>query len=154
MTLKGILTVPLVLLFGLGQTGCSSTQQPAHDHAQESGAAQHNHTGQSTEAPSNDQTAKAIQDELGGLSSIEAAVNKGDFDSASKTFAPLHDEYHAAVLPPIKQKNAKLAEDMHSKFDELDSALDSKDKSKILSAIKANKDSLNKAAKVLGISIK
>ncbi|MCZ8516276.1 hypothetical protein O9H85_28560 [Paenibacillus filicis] len=148
MRLQSVLVVLFILLIGLIQTGCSSKQsqqQPAHNHTQESGSAA---------SPSNAQIGKAINDELTGLSSIEAAVNKGDFDSAGKLFGPLHDEYHASVLPPIQDKNAKLAEDMHTKFDSLDDAVDQKDKDKILSAIKANKDSLNQAAKELGVTIK
>lgn len=148
MKLQSVLVVLFILLFGLSQSGCSSKQsqqQPAHNHTQESG---------SVTSPSNAQIGKAINDEMTGLSSIEAAVNKGDFDNASKLFDPLHDEYHASVLPSIQDKNAKLAEDMHTKFDSLDNAIDQKDKDKILNAIKTNKDSLNQAARELGVAIK
>jgi hypothetical protein len=173
MRVTSLLTIPMVLLLGTGLSGCGSsqqaapTQQPAS--SQQSGASQSPRNSQqsmpgmdmsqpsksnpSTSSPSNAQVGKAIQDELNGMKTIEAAVNKGDFDTASKTFEPLHNEYHAAVLPPIQAKNPKLAEDMHSKFDALDSSLDTKDKNKILSAIKTNVDSLNQAAKELGISI-
>ncbi|HJV47257.1 MAG TPA: hypothetical protein VJ824_16185 [Bacillota bacterium] len=160
MIVKNTLTVVLALSLGFGLSGCGSDEH--HEHGQKIGTAQqpaptqqqNNQVSQPTDSLSNVQIEKAIQDELNGLTTIETAVNKGDFEAASKTFEPIHDEYHAAVLPPIKAKNQKLAEDMHSKFDALDAALDAKDKNKILSAIKTNRDSLNQAAKELGISVK
>jgi len=104
LKLKAVIIAFVVILCGLSLVGCGSNSSQSA-------------------SISKDQIQKAIKDELTGLSSIEADVNKGDFDAAAKLFKPLHDEYHASVLPPIQSKNANMAEDMHAKFDALDDAL-------------------------------
>lgn len=43
---------------------------------------------------------------------------------------------------------------MHSKFDALEDAIKSKDRTKTLNMIKINRDNLNQAAKELGTSLK
>ncbi|GIM48465.1 hypothetical protein DNHGIG_40140 [Collibacillus ludicampi] len=152
MKAKNLITISLVLLFGLGQTGCSTSQQPTQDHSHEAGAT-HDHSDQSN-APTNTQKEKAIQDEFNGLAKIETDVNKGDFQSAEKLFEQLHEEFHSAILPAVKEKNATVYDDIHDKFDSLEEALHSQDKNKTISAIKTSRDSLNQAVKVLGISVK
>jgi molecular chaperone GrpE (heat shock protein) len=149
MRVKGFIISLLVSLLGLGLTGCSSTQPPSHEHSHES----HHHSGETNANPDNAQVEKAIKDELNGLANIENKVNKNDFQSAGAQFEQLHEEYHSAVLPPIEAKNTKLAEDMHSKFDELEDAINGKDKAKTLNMIKENRDNLYQAAKELGISL-
>ncbi|MGD8192165.1 hypothetical protein ACQCN2_19520 [Brevibacillus ginsengisoli] len=148
MKMNRLLSVSLILLLGLGQAGCGS-QQPSTPQA----SPEHQEQSNQSNIPSSSQFGKAIQDELNGLASIESDIAKGDIDSASKTFETIHEEYHASVLPPIKEKNAKLSEDMHTKFDSLDDAIGSKDKDKILKAIKVNRESLKQASKEMGISI-
>ena len=97
---------------------------------------------------------KAFQDELNGFSTIESDVKKGDFQSASTLASSLHDEFHAAILPPLKQmKGSTYAENIHGKYDELQDAVTSKDKTKIAELIKVNRDNLNTVAKILGVSL-
>src|SRR4051794_26565044 len=120
---KHIIFASIILLMGLVQAGCSSSQQPAHDHS-------HHEHGDHATKPDNAQTKKAIQDELKGLATIESDVKKGDFKNAGTLFEQIHGEYHSAVLPPVEAKNKALAEEMHGKFDALEDALNSKDKNK------------------------
>lgn len=99
--------------------------------------------------------AKAFQDELNGFSTIEQDVKKGDYTSATALASNLHDEFHAAILPPLTEKKGKTyAEDIHGKYDELQDAVTSKDNIKIAELIKVNRDNLNTVAKILGISLK
>ncbi|MED0735787.1 hypothetical protein [Aneurinibacillus thermoaerophilus] len=155
MRTKNVIFASLVLLFGLGLTGCSSSsQQPAQDHVHHEEGQPHQHEGGDTTSPNNTQVEKAIKDEIQGLATIESNVNKNDFQSASTLFDQIHEEYHSAILPSVKAKNAKLAEDMHGKFDALEDAIKNKDKTKTLNMIKINRDNLNQAAKELGISLK
>lgn len=154
MNRKNFMTASLVLSLGFGLAGCSSSQQPTQQAQPAPNQTQKTTPDQSKAAPNNAQLQKAFQDELNGLTIIETDVKKGDMDTVGKIFDQIHDEFHAAVLPPIKAKNANLAKDMHSKFDELDDAIGNKDKNKILSLLKVNHDSLTQGAKELGISIK
>ncbi|MGG2094414.1 hypothetical protein AB1283_17750 [Bacillus sp. S13(2024)] len=144
MRVKGFLTVSLILLLGLGQAGCSTAQKHTHDQSD-----------QSKSVPGKTQITKAIQDELNGLTTIEADVNKDDFKGAGDTLEGMHEEYHSNILGPLKDKKGDTyANDMHSKFDALEDALNSKDKNKALNLIKVNRDNLNTAAKDLDVSIK
>jgi hypothetical protein len=98
---------------------------------------------------------KAFQDELNGFTTIENDVNKGDYQSATTLASSLHDEFHAAILPPLKQmKGETYAENIHGKYDELQDAVTSKDKTKIAQLIKVNRDNLYTVAKILGVSLK
>jgi hypothetical protein len=98
---------------------------------------------------------KAFQDELNGFTTIENDVNKGDFKTASAVADNLHNEFHAAILPPLKDKKGETyAENIHGKYDELQDAVASKDKTKIAQMIKVNRDNLVTVAKILGVSLK
>ncbi|UZJ80511.1 hypothetical protein [Fictibacillus sp. KU28468] len=145
MKTKGFLLIPLT--FAISLAGCGTSQDAGHDHSK------HEHKDTNTGKPNNSQTGKAIKEELNGLDVIEKNVNKKDFKSAADQFESMHEEYHSAVLPPIEAKNKKMGEDMHGKFDALEEAINSKDKSQILTNVKINRDSLQKAAKELGIQL-
>ncbi|RXY98898.1 hypothetical protein [Fictibacillus sp. S7] len=147
MKTKGFLLIPLTFAVSLGLAGCSSSQNSGDDHSQ------HEHKDTNTNKTNNSQTAKAIKEELNGLTAIEKDVNKKDFKSAADQFESMHEEYHSAVLPPIEAKNKKMGEDMHGKFDALEEAINSKDKTQILKNVKINRDCLQKAAKELGIQL-
>jgi molecular chaperone GrpE (heat shock protein) len=155
MKRKNIAAAALVLSFGLGLAGCSTSQpqtqppQPAQDNNQ---VAKPDQSNQGKTTPN--KVEQAFQDEVKGLTSLEKAVNKNDFNSAAKIFDLLHDEFHASVLLPVKNKDAKLADDMHASFDSLEDAVNSKDKNKCLTLIKSNLDKFNQAAKVMGVSLK
>ncbi|CRK81221.1 hypothetical protein [Neobacillus massiliamazoniensis] len=98
---------------------------------------------------------KAFQDELNGFTTIEQDIQKGDYKSANTLAGNLHDEFHAAILPPLTDKKGKAyAEDIHGKYDELQDAITSKDTSKIAELIKVNRDNLNTAAQILGVTLK
>ena len=98
---------------------------------------------------------QAFQDELNGFTTIENDVNKGDYKSASAIADNLHNEFHAAILPPLKDKKGETyAENIHGKYDELQDAVASKDKTKIAQMIKVNRDNLTTVAKILGVSLK
>ncbi|MED1472835.1 hypothetical protein [Bacillus salipaludis] len=60
-----------------------------------------------------------------------------------------------AILPPLTEKKGKTyAEDIHGKYDELQDAITSKNRAKIVELIKVNRDNLDTVAKILGISLK
>ncbi|MEI4831520.1 hypothetical protein WAX78_19005 [Bacillus sp. FJAT-53711] len=143
-------------LLALSLAGCGTSQN-------------NNKSNQSSQAPKSDQDnsmkgmemgnqqslAKAFQDELNGFTTIEQDVNKGDYTSATTLAGNLHDEFHAAILPPLTEKKGKTyAEDIHGKYDELQDAITSKNNTKIAELIKVNRDNLNTVAKILGVTIK
>ncbi|MGG2066753.1 hypothetical protein [Bacillus sp. S14(2024)] len=148
--------VILGALLALSLAGCGTSQN-------------NNKSNQSSQAPKSDQDnsmkgmemgnqqslAKAFQDELNGFTTIEQDVNKGDYTSATTLAGNLHDEFHAAILPPLTEKKGKTyAEDIHGKYDELQDAITSKNNTKIAELIKVNRDNLNTVAKILGVTIK
>jgi hypothetical protein len=160
---KKIITVIFGAVLTLSLTGCGT--------AQNNNSAHNNHTTQSnTTSKSNQDSSmkgmkmnnegnqaltKAFQDELNGFTTIEQDVNKGDYTSATTLAGNLHDEFHAAILPPLKEKKGETyAEDIHGKYDELQDAISSKNNSKIAELIKVNRDNLNTVAKILGVSLK
>ncbi|MCK6257811.1 hypothetical protein LCY76_14600 [Fictibacillus sp. KIGAM418] len=147
MKTKEFLLIPLTFAVILSLAGCGTSKQSGKDHSQ------HEHKKTNTSKPNNSQTGKAIKEELNGLDSIEKDVNKKDFKSAADQFESMHEEYHSTVLPPIEAKNKKMGEDMHGKFDALEAAINSKDKTQILTNVKINRDSLQKAVKELGIQL-
>lgn len=98
---------------------------------------------------------KAFQDELNGFTTIEQDVQKGNYSSAQTLASNLHDEFHAAILPPLTaKKGSTYAEEIHAKYDELQDAVTSKNNSKISELIKVNRDNLNTIAPILGVSLK
>jgi hypothetical protein len=142
-----MMLIPLTLAICFGLAGCGTSEHSEHDHAK------HEHKNTNTGKPNNNQTSKAIKQELNELDIIEKDVNQRNFKSASDQFESRHEEYHSAVLPPIEAKNKKMGEDMHGNFDALEEAINSKDKAQILKNVKINRESLQKAAKELGIQL-
>ncbi|WEG13668.1 hypothetical protein PU629_04690 [Pullulanibacillus sp. KACC 23026] len=97
---------------------------------------------------------QAFQDELNGFTTIENDVNKKDYKSAKTLAGKLHDEFHAEILPPLKDKKGETyAENIHGKYDELQDAISDENTSKISSLIKVNRDNLHTVAKILGVSL-
>lgn len=102
----------------------------------------------------NEQLSKAIQSELNGFITIEQDVNKGNFKDAATIADQLHNEFHAAILSPLKEKKGEsYAEDIHGKYDELQDAVKDQDTTKILNLIKVNRENLSKIADILGVTI-
>ncbi|OIK05973.1 hypothetical protein BIV60_27500 [Bacillus sp. MUM 116] len=98
---------------------------------------------------------KAFKDELNGFTTIEQDVQKGNYKDATTIANNLHDEFHSAILPPLTEKKGKTyAEDIHGKYDELQDAITSKNRAKIVELIKVNRDNLDTVAKILGVSLK
>ncbi len=98
--------------------------------------------------------AQAFQDELNGFTTIEHEINKGNYTDATTLANNLHDEFHAAILPPLKAKRGDTyAENIHSKYDELQDAIKNKDTAKIAQLIKINRDNLHTIANILGVSL-
>lgn len=103
----------------------------------------------------NQSLTKAFKDELNGFTTIEQDIAKGNYTSATTLANNLHDEFHAAILPPLSAKKGQTyAEAIHAKYDELQDAITSKDKTKIVQLIKVNQDNLNTIAPILGVSLK
>ena len=133
-------------LFGCGTSTNKSASKPKQDQSMK------NMKGMKM---GNQSLTTAFQDELNGFTTIENDVNEGDFKTASAVADNLHNEFHAAILPPLKDKKGETyAENIHGKYDELQDAVASKDKTKIAQMIKVNRDNLNMAAKILGVSLK
>jgi uncharacterized membrane protein YvbJ len=143
---KKIMTVLIGAALTFSLAGCGTTQN---------NNSQSSNTAKSSQDNSNTQLSKAFQDELNGFTSIEQDVSKGDYKSATTLANNLHDEFHAAILPPLTAKKGKTyAEDIHGKYDNLQDAIASKDKSKIAELIKVNRDNLHTIAPILGVSLK
>ncbi|WP_397539195.1 hypothetical protein [Rummeliibacillus pycnus] len=142
-------------------TGCGTSQD--HNQSQSNTLTQSNTTSKSTkddsmkgmEMENNQALAKAFKDELDGFTTIEQDIKKGDYKSANTIAGKLHDEFHAAILPPLKAKKGEVyAEEIHGKYDALQDAITSKDNTNITKLIKVNRDNLKKVAEILGVSIK
>lgn len=98
---------------------------------------------------------KAFQDELKGLTSIEQEMKQADYKSATSVANQLHDEFHVRILPSLKaKKGADYAEKVHGKYDELQDAIMSKDRTKIKELIKVNRENLKTVAKILNVPLK
>ncbi|AJA46944.1 hypothetical protein CPAST_c08440 [Clostridium pasteurianum DSM 525 = ATCC 6013] len=153
--------------------GCSNpskqaaqnTTQTAHAAAKntEHNSESTNHASENTshnqasnsETSSKDALNKAFTDELTGLATIEQDVKKNDFTDAEKLAQQLHEKFHMEIVPALADKKGKdYAEDIHSKYHELQDAVKSKDTAKIAELIKVNRDNLDTTANILEISIK
>lgn len=69
-------------------------------------------------------------------------------------FEQLHEVYHPSILPPVEKKNPDLAEEMHTKFDALEEAINKQDKTQSLNMANANQQYLLKTGKELDLSLK
>jgi hypothetical protein len=97
---------------------------------------------------------RPFSDMLYGFTKIEKYLARGDYNSATTISHNLYDEFHDAILPPLTAKKGKTyAENIDKKYDELDDAIRSKNKSKIIELIKVNRDNLKTIAPMLGVSL-
>ena len=157
---KKIMTVIIGTTLTLSLTACGTSQN--NNNSQSTNTTQTKSTSKSNQDSSmkgmkmgNQTLAKAFQDELNGFTTIEQDIKKGDYKSAQTLASNLHDEFHAAILPPLEAKKGETyAENIHAKYDELQDAVSSKNTSKITELIKVNRDNLSTVAKILGVSIK
>ncbi len=159
---KKIITLLIGTALTFSLTACGASQ---NNQSQSKNTTQNNSTSKSSQDNSmsgmkmdnkgNQSLTKAFQEELNGFTTIEQDINKGDYTSATTLANTLHDEFHAAILPPLTTKKGKTyAEDIHGKYDELQDAITSKNNSKIAELIKVNRDNLNTIAPILGVSLK
>lgn len=96
----------------------------------------------------------AFQDELKGFVTIEADVKSQKFQEASILVDQLHDEFHAAIFPLLKEKKGiDYAENIHGKYDELGDAIKGKEISKIENLIGVNRNNLQIVARILGVTL-
>lgn len=140
------------LTFSLAGCGTSQNNSQSKNTTQSSNATKSNQNNSMKGMKMGNQQplAQAFQDELKGFTTIEQEMKTGDYTSASTLAGKLHDEFHAAILPPLKAKKGETyAEDIHGKYDELQDAITSKNNSKIADLIKVNRDNLNKVASIL-----
>jgi hypothetical protein len=154
MNKKMIATIGLISLLGLA--GCSTSSHK--DNSSMSGMSKKEmknmndtkHQASKVNSPLN----QAFNDELDGFTKIEQDVKKKDFQDATNLANKLHDEFHAAILPPLKaKKGATYAENIHGKYDELQDAITSKDVTKMNQLIKVNRDNLHTVAKILNVNL-
>lgn len=97
---------------------------------------------------------RPFSDMLYGFTKIEKYTARGDYASAKTISHNLYDEFHDAILPPLTKKKGKAYADViHEKYDELEEAIRSKDKSKITKLIRINRDNLKTIAPILGVSV-
>jgi Flp pilus assembly protein TadD len=160
---KKIITaiIGTALTFSLAGCGTSQSSSQSNNSTQSKSSSTSNHDHSMKDMKGmkmdnqNQPLAKAFQDELNGFTTVEQDIQKGNYTSANTLAGNLHDEFHAAILPPLTDKKGKTyAEDIHGKYDELQDAITSKNKSKIAELIKVNRDNLDTVAKILGVSIK
>ncbi|WCK53168.1 hypothetical protein PP175_17390 [Aneurinibacillus sp. Ricciae_BoGa-3] len=163
---KGILVASLILSLDLLQAGCGSSQQSQNQNApNQSAPSQSGQTGSGSMNMDHNKMnmgnsatqglEKAFADELNGLAKMEQDANKGDIKNDAALADQLHEEFHAAILTPLKAKKGNTyAEDIHGKYDELQDAVKKQDKNKILELVKVNRDNLHKVADILGVKIK
>jgi hypothetical protein len=150
-----VVILSTLLVLSLGGCGTSSQSNNSQSSNAKKSSQDNSMPGMKMDNQGNQSLTNAFQDELNGFTTIEQDVNKGDYTSATTLAGNLHDEFHAAILPPLTDKKGKTyAEDIHGKYDELQDAITSKNNSKIAELIKVNRDNLNTVAKILGVSIK
>lgn len=138
MSKKSII-VMMGTIMALGLAGCGDSQNKVQP--QYIGTAQSSLT-------------RPFSDMLYGFTKIEKYVARGDYASAKTISHNLYDEFHDVILPPLTAKKGKAySEDIHRKYDELEDAIRSKNKSKITELIKVNRDNLKTIAPILGVSL-
>jgi uncharacterized lipoprotein YehR (DUF1307 family) len=152
--IKKIFTVIVGAILVISLAGCGTS--PSNNKSQNKSASKSSQDKSMKGMKMGNQSlTKAFQDELNGFTTIENDVKKGDYKSATTVANNLHEEFHAAILPPLKDKKGETyAEDIHGKYDELQDAVASKNNTKIAEMIKVNRDNLNTVAKILGVSLK
>ena len=158
---KKIFVVVIGTLLALSLTGCGTSQDnnksQGKNETQSNSASKpsQDHSMKGMQMENQQPLTKAFQDELNGFTTIEQDVNKGDYKTATTVATNLHDVFHAAILPPLKDKKGETyAEDIHGKYDELQDAITSENATKIAEQIKVNRDNLITVSKILGVSLK
>lgn len=145
---KKITAIILSSLFIFTLAGCTPSKANS---ASSSQAAQ---STQSSSSISKQSLKTAFENESNGFTKVEQYIKKSDYHSADTLAGHLHDEFHAAILPPLRaKKGATYAEKIHGKYDALQDAITSKNLSQIESLVKVNRTNLYKAAKILGVSL-
>jgi hypothetical protein len=136
---KTIFKVFLGTLLTLSLTGCGDSMNSLQVHNKN--AVQHSLT-------------RPFSDMLYGFSKMEKFVAKGDYADAKTLSRNLSDEFHETILPPLIVKKGKsYADRIHSKYDELEVAIDHKNKSSIKKLIEENRQNFKKIAPSLGVSL-
>jgi uncharacterized lipoprotein YehR (DUF1307 family) len=134
-----ILSIFLGTLLVLSVSGCGDTMNSLQVHNKN--AVQHSLT-------------RPFSDMLYGFSKMEKFVANGDYADAKTLSRNLSDEFHETILPPlVVKKGKKYADRIHLKYDELEQAMDSKNKSKITRLIKENQENFKTIAPMLGVSV-
>lgn len=161
--IKNIIAIVCGVALTISLAGCGSSQtKSANAQVKSTSNNTQSQTSQSSDSSANSSgstsqgaLAQAFQDELNGFTTIEQDVKKSDYASAKKIADQLHNEFHAEILPPLKAKKGNTyAENIHSKYDEMQDAVTNKDDTKITQLIKVNRDNLHTVAKILGVTIK
>lgn len=152
---KKIVAVIMGALLALSLAGCGTTQNNNASQSSQSTKSNQNSSMAGMNMGNEQPLAKAFQDELNGFTTIQQDIKKGDYTSANTLANNLHDEFHAAILPPLTAKKGKTyAEAIHGKYDDLQNAIASKNTTQIAELIKVNRDNLTIVAKILGVSLK
>ncbi len=134
------------LVLTLSLAGCGSTANPTTSNQSSSMKGMKMNPSSSL--------SQAFEEELNGFTTIENDMKKGDYQSAKTLADKLHNVFHAEILQPLKDKKGETyAENIHSKYDELQDAVSSKDNAKINQMIKVNRDNLKTVAKILNVSL-
>ncbi|MED1203614.1 hypothetical protein [Heyndrickxia acidicola] len=153
MNKKLIATIGLASMLGLA--GCSTS---SHKDSSMSGMSQKDmknmNKTQHQASKVNPPLKQAFNDELNGFTKIQQDIKNKDYKAATTLASNLHDEFHAAILPPLKaKKGTTYAESIHAKYDELQDAISSKDEAKMNQLIKVNRDNLHTVAKILNVNL-
>ena len=134
-----IFMVLLGTLLTLSVSGCGDTMNGLQVHNKD--AVQHSLT-------------RPFSDMLYGFSKMEKFVANGDYADAQTLSRNLSDEFHETILPPlVVKKGKKYADRIHLKYDELEQAIDTKNKPRITKLIKENRENFKKIAPMLGVSV-
>lgn len=95
-----------------------------------------------------------LSDLLYGMTKIDRFVANGDYAKAKTLSRNLSDEFHDAVLPLLTERKGKAyAHRIDAKYDELENAVESKNKSKINQLTMENRENLKTIAPILGVSL-
>jgi hypothetical protein len=136
---KKIVIIIMGILLALSLSGCGDSQNKIQY--------------QNIDSPRSSLT-RPFSDLLYGFTKIEKYVAREDYASAATLSHNLYDEFHDAILPPLKEKMGEAyAADIHEKYDELEDAIKSKNKSKIAELIKVNRNNLKTIAPMFGVSL-
>lgn len=145
MKTKILVMASSIVLLAFGQAGCSTQTtakpqpKPAVQQAQ----------------PSPPTVEQAFQDELNGLATIETDVSTGNYTDATTVANTIHEEFHTVIFPPLKEKKGQAyADNIHTKYDQLQNAIKTQNSKDIAKLLKTNQDTLYNIAPMVGVSLK